>query len=104
MLLLREEIIDQCLTYGYGMNACQSMARGRVVMSGAEPETLQALSVESCPVINILPNVDDIIAKMERIIEERHQIPQWGIDARKHIERYHDYVDIARQFVNCWTQ
>ncbi len=97
-------IIDQCFSYGYGMSAVQSMARGRIVMSGAEPETLKALSLESCPIVNILPSVEDIVAKMEQIIEQRNQIPQWGIESRRHIERYHNYVDIAKEFLDCWAE
>ena len=95
-------VIDQCLSYGYGMNACIAMAQGKVVMSGFEPETLEELELETCPGINIIPNVDDIVSKMEWIIQHKEEIPRIGYESRQHIEKYHHYVKIAQKYVEIW--
>lgn len=97
-------VIDQCLSYGYGINACIAMAQGKVVMSGFEPEALTELEIESCPGINILPEVGDIVSKMEWIIQHKEEIPKIGLESRKYIEEHHHYVKIAQRYIDIWME
>ena len=95
-------VIDQCMGYGYGINACISMAQGKVVMASARPETLQAFGVESSPIIHIKPNVDYIYEKLEHIVINRAMIPEWGRLSRKYVEDIHDMNRIADMYLNIW--
>ncbi len=97
-------LIDQCNSYGYGINALIGLAMGKVVMSGAEPEELNALNVTDCPVINIRPDADDIFAKVEQLIVNKHNIQALGTASRNYVEEVHDAVKVAEQYVNFWNK
>ena len=49
-------VIDQTSTYSLGVNGVYALAMGKVVLGGAEPESLKRLGVEESPVINVEPN------------------------------------------------
>lgn len=95
-------VIDQCMCYGYGINACISMAQGKVVMAGARPETLKAFGVEESPIIHIKPDVDYIYEKLEYVVKNRKKIPEWGRMSRKYVEEVHDMNRIADMYMNIW--
>lgn len=95
-------VIDQCKSFGYGMNACIALAKGKVVLSGAEQLVLSEGGITDCPVINIRPDVDDIVNKMIWIIETRYKLEELGFFSRQYIEKEHDYIKIAEQYINEW--
>lgn len=95
-------VIDQCLSYAYGINADIAMAQGKIVMSGARIETLNALEVENCPIFSIKPDVNQIYNTIEYIIKNKDKIPKWGMESRKYVERIHDCKKVARKFVEVW--
>ena len=98
-------IIDQCKGYGYGVNAIISMAKGKVVMSGAEKDMLNAGHLDNCPIINILPNVQQICNEMEKIIAKRKDIfPNVGFLGRQYVELNHNYLTIAKQYLDEWKK
>lgn len=95
-------VLDQCCSYGYGINACISMAQGKVVMSGARKETLDAFGVEKCPIIHITPEVDQIYSQLEHIVQHKKDIPQWGYESRQYVESLHHYIKVAQQYLDAW--
>lgn len=95
-------VIDQVNTYSLGINGVYALAMGKVVMGGAEPESLRTLGVQSSPVINILPNASNIVNEIERLIENRSKIAEVGFKSRKFAESVHDCVKVAEQYVNTW--
>lgn len=97
-------IIDQCRTYGYGMNCCISMAKGKIVMSCAEDEFLKRAHIkrDECPIINIRPNSDEIVHSMEYILDNRKKIEEFGFGSRGYIEKKHHYISIAQEYVKTW--
>lgn len=97
-------IIDQCKGYGYGINACISLAKGKVVMGGAEPEFMEAGNLYDCPIYNITPNVKQIVEQMEKIIDSRERIPEIGRLGREYIIKHHDYIKIAEQYLEEWKR
>lgn len=96
-------IVDQCCGYGYGINACVSMAQGKVVISGARQETLAALGVDSAPVIPARPSVDFLYEQMVSIIANRSMIKEMGYNSRRYIECLHDHKSVAQQYINIWN-
>ena len=94
-------IIDQCKSYWYGMNALISLSLGKVVLSGARDESLNALEMKrsECPIIPIEPNADDIFEKLESIVLGDVDIVSLGKKGREYVEKYHDYVSIAKQYL-----
>jgi len=95
-------VIDQTNSYSCGLNALYSMAIGKVVLGGAEPESLTALGIESSPVINILPDPDDIVKKIETIISNKKSIEVISVNSRDYIEKNHDYKKIADMYLKVW--
>ena len=96
-------VIDQCRSYSYGMNAVYSMAQGKIVMSGAEPEALKELNVKQSPVINITPDVNQIISQFEYILENKQNIARMGQSSRKYVEEVHGYKKIAEEYIKAWS-
>ena len=96
-------VIDQCLTYGYGINACISMAQGKIVMAPCRKETLDAFGIAQSPIIGIKPDVEYIYSQMVKILKNKEQIPQIGEASRKYVEDIHDYRKVAKQYYELWN-
>ena len=96
-------VIDQCRTFGYGINACVSMAKGKVVMSGAEREIVDSVG-GFCPIHNIRPNVSQIVNVLEKLILNRKSIERMGYESRLYVEEHHNYIDIAKKYCEEWKQ
>lgn len=92
-------VIDQCKSYAWGMNAILSMAEGKVVLSGAEKETLDAFGLGDCPVINITPSVEDIENKLEYLILNRDKIEELSIKGKEFVADFHDCVKVAKRYL-----
>ena len=95
-------IVDQCLSYDYGMNALYGMAKGKVVLSGNEIESQKHFNRFDIPVINILPSVDDIYSKLEKLILNKDKIIEIGHQSRLYVEDFHDSVKVAKQYLKIW--
>ena len=72
-------LIDQCKSQTYGMNAIIGLGMGKVVLSGAEPKAVSVFGFgNNCPVINIIPNVNQIYEVLKNIVENPNQIQNKG--------------------------
>lgn len=92
-------ILDDANSYSIAMNGLFSLAKGKIVMGGAEPEGNRELGIEGVnPVFNLKPDVDQICNQIEYIIENKDKIEQWGLDGRRFVEKYHNYLDIAKEY------
>ncbi|MBX2827488.1 MAG: glycosyltransferase [Flavobacteriaceae bacterium] len=97
-------ILDQVFGYDQGYNALEAMARGKVVFTGAETEFLEHYgSREDEVCINALPDVDYLVAKLSWLIENRDAITSIGANARRFVEKEHEYRMIAQKYVDTWT-
>ncbi len=92
-------VLDQCKTYGYGMNALYAMAMGKVVLSGNEVENMEEFKRKDIPVVNIRPEVIDIEKKLEYLIENPNLILEIGEKSRKYVEEVHDMKIVAKKYL-----
>jgi len=97
-------LVDQCYSYGYGMNALIGLCMGKIVLSGAETEHLTELNMDSCPVINIRPNIEHIYEQIKKIILDRKNITNLGKESRKFVEEHHDARIIAGKYLDLWQR
>lgn len=97
-------IIDQCKSYGQGINALIAMAQGKVVLSGAEEEAIDADITDECPVWNIKPNKEQIFSVLEEVLLNRQNITEWGRRSREYIEKYYSYKENARIYEKTWGE
>jgi glycosyltransferase involved in cell wall biosynthesis len=95
-------VIDQTHSQYIGMNALQGMAMGKVVLSGSEQVALEAIGVDTCPVVNIVANSSDIVSKLEEFIHDPSKLLIVGEASREYVERVHGHVAVASQYLGLW--
>ncbi len=95
-------VVDQCKSYSYGMNALFAMSKGAIVLSGSEPEAMEYINVENCPIINIIPDEDQIYSTLVNLIESRNQIPAIKEKSWDFVKKYHDADLIADDFIKAY--
>lgn len=97
-------VIDQMYSHSLGVNGVYALAMGKIVMGGAEPESLKSLGVESSPVINLKPNAQAIIDEVEKLLEKRNQISELGYQSREFAEQVHGHTKVAQQYIETWSE
>lgn len=95
-------VIDQMYSHSLGVNGVYALAMGKIVMGGAEPESLKSLGVRSSPVINLKPNAQSIIDEVEKLLEYRSQISELGYQSRIFAEQVHGHTKVAQQYIQTW--
>ena len=97
-------IMDQVYGYDQGYNALESMAKGKVVFTGAEQEWLEHYHLDIDTVaINMTPDATLIAEKLEHLIVNPEKIERISKNARRFIEKEHDYITIAKKYLETWT-
>jgi glycosyltransferase involved in cell wall biosynthesis len=96
-------IVDQALSYEYGMNALYSMAMGKIVLSGNEIECQEEFKRYDIPIINIKPNANDIYDKLVSLINNKEKIIEIGNKSRLFVEDFHNHIKIAQKYVDLWN-
>lgn len=97
-------IIDQCKSYDYGMNAIYAMEHGKIVLSGAEDVAMEYLGFEGYQIINIKPNMNQIVAELEKIIRKNSDdISKMENESISFVKKYHNPIKIARKFETIYS-
>ncbi|GEA61973.1 glycosyltransferase [Vibrio comitans] len=96
-------IVDQTSSYSLGLNGLYALAMGKVVLGGSEPESLEELNIETSPVMNILPNYENIVGVIEGIITNKQMIESASLKGRKFVEKHHNYVGVATKYCEVWN-
>ncbi|WGF91288.1 glycosyltransferase [Aequorivita marisscotiae] len=98
-------LLDQVFAYDQGYNALEAMAKGKVVFTGAETEFLEWFNLKEDEVcINTLPDVDYLVKKLENLILNPEKLTRISENARQFIEREHDYISIAKKYLEFWKE
>jgi len=96
-------VLDQVYGYDQGYNALEAMAKGKVVFTGAELEFLEYYNLKEDEVaINALPNIDYLVHKLSLLIDNPNEIIRISRNARKFIEKEHDYNKVAKMYLEKW--
>lgn len=98
-------LLDQLYSYTPGMNALTAMAQGLVVVGGGEPEMYTLLNEkDNHPIINVIPTEKNILEKLENLILNKSSIAQLSNNSRIFIEKHHNYLKIAQQYIDIWSK
>ena len=97
-------ILDQVYAHDQGYNALEAMAKGKVVFTGAEPVFTEYYNLIERPVINAIPNIENLVNEISFLIENQSEIPKIGLKARAFIEKEHDYIKIAQKYLETWSK
>lgn len=96
-------LIDQTYAKSYGMNTIEGMSMGKVVLSGNEPGNAEEFGTTDCPVVNILPDSDDIFNKLDFLIQNEDKLIQMSADSIKYARAFHDSRIVATQYIELFT-
>lgn len=98
-------IVDQCKSYGYGINACISLAKGKIVMTGCRKEEFDCLGIDEKdnPMLLAMPSVSFLFKQMEWIVLNANLIPHLGEKSRQFVEKYHNHIEIAKKYLEVWN-
>lgn len=98
-------LIDQLYSYTPSMNPLLAMAKGLVVVGGGEEENYEILGeTEIRPIVNVLPDVDDVYAKLESLVLNPADVARRQRESVVYIERHHDHKKVAAQYVEFWNK
>ena len=96
-------LLDMVYAYDQGYNALEAMAMGKIVFTGAEEEWLKLYNIkEDTVVINAVPNSMRIVEKLVWLIENPKMLKSISVNARKFIEKNHDFEKIATKYIKTW--
>ncbi|MDG1102909.1 MAG: hypothetical protein P8N75_05980 [Ascidiaceihabitans sp.] len=95
-------IVDQLNSMSYGMSAAYGLAKGKVVLSGLEKMTRNVEHYGQCPVINVIPDADDLFEKIEALIIDRSRIRMIGEHSRSYARQFHDHIKVATKFAKLY--
>jgi hypothetical protein len=98
-------ILDQLYSYTPAMNALLAMSKGLILVGGGEPENYGIINeTELRPIINVLPDEEDVFRQLEAIVLHPECIERLSRESRQYIERHHDHKKVAQQYIVFWEQ
>lgn len=98
-------ILDQLYSYTPATNALLAMAQGLAAVSGGEPEFYDFIGEKTLrPIINARPDAESVYRTLEEVILKREELPQRCADSRAFVEKYHNYTDVAQQYLDFWEK
>ena len=98
-------MLDQLYSYTPAMNALLGMAKGLVVVGGGEPENYEILHEEVLhPIINVEPDEQSVYEALKHLVIHKEEIPTFSKQSVEYIRKHHDYVKVARRYVEFWQK
>jgi len=97
-------IVDQAYSYSYGMSAAYGLAKGQVVLSGLEDVAKIFDHYKECPIINIKPDVNQIVNVVEELISDRYRMRKIAEMSRCYAEKYHDNLKVAETYLDVYSK
>lgn len=98
-------VADQIYSYTPATNALQSMAMGKVVISGGEEEYYRFIGEEKLrPIINLDPRHDNFVDRLEPILLDRADLQRRSREGRRLVERHNDVRIVADRLLSAWER
>lgn len=99
----QDVILDQAYSYTPAMNALQAMSKGIVCVGGGEPENYDILEEKELrPIINILPDRDNVFHALEDLLLHPERLPILQRQSIEYVQRHHDYLKVAKQYAEIY--
>ncbi|WP_293872562.1 glycosyltransferase [Flavobacterium sp.] len=95
-------VLDQLHGHDQGYNALEAMAKGKVVFTNASTLFEKQYNLTEKVVINALPDVDYLVNELSSLIDNPDEIIAIGKHAKAFIEKEHDYLKIAEEYLEIW--
>ena len=98
-------LLDQLYGYSPGMNALLALAKGKIVVGGAEEESYDLLNEnELRPMVNVLPNEEDVYKKLEQLVlMPRAELERMKEESLLFVKKHHNQRAVAEQYIKFWN-
>ena len=91
-------VVDQIYSYSPGMNALLAMSKGKIVVSGGEPECYDMLGEKECrPIINVQPFYESVYEQVEQLLLHPENVAELKQRSHEFVLGNHYYVNVAKQ-------
>lgn len=98
-------ILDQLYSYTPAMNALVAMSKGLIVVGGGEEENYEILGEKELrPIINVLPDEENVYHALKHLIGHSELIPELSRQSVEYIRKYHDADKVAQQYIDFWLK
>ncbi len=95
-----DAILDQLYSYTPSMNALLAMSKGIINIGGGEPENYEILNeTQLRPIINVLPDEESVYRQLVELVTHPEMIPRLKSESMEYVRRHHDYLKVARQYL-----
>ena len=100
-----DAILDQLYAYTPSMNPLLAMSKGIICIGGGEPENYEIIhETELKPIINVKHTYESVYQKLEELVLQPERIPELKAQSVEYVRKHHDYIKVARQYLDFWTQ
>ena len=100
-----DAILDQLYSYTPSMNALLAMSKGIICIGGGEPENYDIIhETELRPIINVEPNYESVFLALEELVLHPERIPQLKKQSIDYVQKHHDYIKVAQEYLDFWTR
>lgn len=96
-------VLDQLYGHDQGSNGLEGMAKGKVVFTNASELFEKHYNLAEKIAINGLPDMDYLVKELSFLIENPEEIKAMGKRARAFIVKEHDYLKIAKKYIEVWS-
>ena len=98
-------LVDQLYSYSPAMNALNAMAQGKILVGGGEQECYELYDeIESFPIVNVIPDVEQIKKALINLINQKDNFEQLGKASHDFVVKHHDSVNVALMFDFFWKK
>ena len=100
-----DAILDQLYAYTPSMNSLLAMSKGIICIGGGEPENYEIINeTELRPIINVEPTYDSVYHELEQLVCHPERIPELKRQSVEYVHRHHDYIQVAKRYLDIWTK
>lgn len=100
-----DAILDQLYSYTPSMNPLHAMAKGIICIGGGENENYEILNEEKLkPIINVQPCYESVYQELENLIKNLDIVEQLKEDSIKYIQKHHDYIKVAKEYIELYNK
>lgn len=99
-------ILDQIYSYTPATNALQAMAKGKIAVSGGEPEFYDFIGEqELMPIVNALPDDEELKGVLENLVTKNgEELREMSVASRRFIEKHNSSAVVAKRFLSAWEK
>jgi glycosyltransferase involved in cell wall biosynthesis len=97
-------LLDQLYGYSPGMNALLALAKGKIVVGGAEEEYYELLGERLLrPMVNVTPDEEDVYRKLEQLVLAPENIGRMQQESYALVKKHHNHCRVAEMYIKFWN-